>query len=754
MRRLLVGACAAALLGLAPAAHAADVTSFGGDLKVFAGPENDAITVTFGSPTRIEDATAPLQAQQGCAQVDAHVAACDTFAFGITNVLLGSGDDTATVNGGGRVWVFGDDGDDTIWVNEPLTTGGAFGGRGNDHLTLGSFNSGALIGGSGDDVLDMTSDGWGDLEGEAGNDVLLGGVHDDTIAPGPGDDRVDGGGGDDVVYPDSGADDVSGGPGDDTMIYGGDAIHATLDDVANDGEPGEHDNVHTDVENLDASLASSATLVGDAAGNALTCATSCTIQGGDGNDVLAAIDSGTVDGGDGDDELQLWLPGGAVDLHGGAGTDTVTEAQGAPGDPVRISLDDAANDGVQPGGTANVHTDVENLTGGAADDSLVGDDGPNVLRGGSGDDVLLPEGGADTVHGDDGRDMVSYVHGTQGVHVTLDGAADDGAPGQGENVFPDVEIVWGTNEDDEIRSGGGLHDLTLIGNAGDDILAGGPGRDELVGGEGSDVLSGGIGEDRADFLDHDWPVTVTLDGLRNDGSPGENDWVLADVEDIGGTSYDDTLIGSDVGNVIDGWNGNDVIDLGGGADDVNGGLGDDTITAADGIADKVFCNDGNDRATVDATDVVTACEAVTVTTPPAAPPAVPPAPPAPPVPPAVPPAPPVTPLPRPPVPATRLTHVAVLRRSTLAVTLACPKTRWGACRGSLTATATDGRTRALGHVSFTVPAGATRTLRIAIAHPARQALAHRSTLHAVLRATVSGNGHSRTVVRRVTLHLA
>jgi hypothetical protein len=54
------------------------------DRLLIGGADDDSITVTFGSPTRIADATAPLRAVQGCIQVDPHVVTCDTFAFGLT----------------------------------------------------------------------------------------------------------------------------------------------------------------------------------------------------------------------------------------------------------------------------------------------------------------------------------------------------------------------------------------------------------------------------------------------------------------------------------------------------------------------------------------------------------------------------------------------------------------------------------------------------------------------------------------------
>ena len=255
------------------------------------------------------------------------------------------------------------------------------------------------------------------------------------------------------------------------------------------------------------------------------------------------------------------------------------------------------------------------LHGGPGTDTVLGDAAANGLDGGSGNDSILGGGGGDSVHGGPGFDAMSYADRAEGVRVTLDGVADDGSPGEGDDVFPDVEALYGTNGDDELRASGGPVNVTLVGAGGDDVLAGGPGNDELIGGAGADTLSGGIGEDRADYLDHQGPVTVTLDGQRNDGSAGEDDWVMADVEDVGGSRYDDTIVGNDRANVLD------------------GSEGDDALAAVDGVADQVDCGDGSDRASVDAIDVLTGCEAVAVTTPPAAPAPAPPPPPTQPVPP-------------------------------------------------------------------------------------------------------------------------
>lgn len=89
------------------------------------------------------------------------------------------------------------------------------------------------------------------LTGGAGNDVLVG--DDEAGDPGSGNDTMDGG---------IGADTLRGGDGIDTAGYAhrASAVTVTLDDVAGDGQAGEHDNVRSDVENV----------VGGAGGDAIT----------------------------------------------------------------------------------------------------------------------------------------------------------------------------------------------------------------------------------------------------------------------------------------------------------------------------------------------------------------------------------------------------------------------------------------------------------------------------------------------------
>ena len=101
------------------------------------------------------------------------------------------------------------------------------------------------------------------LDGGDGNDLLKGWDANDTLLGGPGDDEIDGSGGADHIeggdgndllepdyYKDPAPDYVDGGPGidkvDDYTIPSDDyhpPVTLTMDGVANDGRPGENDNV-------------------------------------------------------------------------------------------------------------------------------------------------------------------------------------------------------------------------------------------------------------------------------------------------------------------------------------------------------------------------------------------------------------------------------------------------------------------------------------------------------------------------------
>lgn len=90
------------------------------------------------------------------------------------------------------------------------------------------------------------------------------------------------------------------------------------------------------------------------------------------------------------------------------------------------------------------------------------------------------------------------------MNVSLDGVANDGEPGEGDNNAADVEQIIGGRGNDTLRG----NDLanTLRGDGGNNSLIGGLGDDLLVGGTDNDTAVAAVAVDGADrfvgFIGH------------------------------------------------------------------------------------------------------------------------------------------------------------------------------------------------------------------------------------------------------------
>ena len=344
------------------------------------------------------------------------------------------------------------------------------------------------------------------------------------------------------------------------------------------------------------------------------------LDGGDGNDTEDGQDGAdTVRGGLGDDTL---AGGGGNDvfpaeaasdgadvINGNDGVDTANYS--ARTQPLQLSLDDQPNDGLAGSAADNVHSDVENLVGGSAGDTLAGSPAPNTLDGGAGDDnisgaaggdLLSGSGGNDIEAGGDGNDEASGGDGND----TLGGDAGDDTLSGG----PGNDSEKGGDGNDAVAGGDG--DDGLAGGAGPDNLAGDGGNDLLDGGAGPDVMGGGDGVDTGDYTSRIAGVAVTLDGNPGDGELGENDNVQADVENLSGGSGADTFIGSAAANALDGGGGEDYSDGGAGADTLTGGDSGDVLrTRGSAEGDTVNCGPGPDFVVAKPADTVAAdCDGV------------------------------------------------------------------------------------------------------------------------------------------------
>jgi Ca2+-binding RTX toxin-like protein len=629
---IIVGA-----LAVPAGAGAATVSVTGSTLTYSAdgGEENDLSIETAGTVFTVFDNTATVTAGTGCNQRASHRVNCPKAGVNLIQVLARDGDDvvlllTGTVNAN----LNGGAGGDVLQSD-----------AGNDTLSLGKSGGGGGFGGE-------------QAFAAAGNDIVNGPTNQGFgafLSGGPGDDELNGGPGFENLFGDSGADDIRGGDSFDSVSFGGGAgINLTLDNVANDGEPGENDNVHDDVESaFGTSFAD--TMIGTTGAQQFNSfGGQDTLQGGPGEDSLA--------GGDGADTLMGeagsdFLQGGdnPDDLSGGTGSDTV-DYQDHFANQVTVTINNAANDGSNGGAEGdNVRTDVENLNGGpnndsltgstldnqiqglggndtimgiGGDDSLFGDStfnsgtfGADTVNGGNGDDDVAGGGGGDSLIGGNDYDFVDYSNfaGSNNLTITTgNNTADDGVAGEGDNVSSSVEGVIGGNGNDDITGASGPN--TLRGGPGTDTLNGAGGNDTLQGDRCcsffADVFNGGDGNDTVTYRDHFSALTVDIDGVADDGQDGgaEGDNVRTNVENVIGGSGSDTITGNNASNTLSGQGGSDTLIGGGSGDTLAGGASFDTLegqagkdelnSRGDGNNDTDNCGTESDVAIADSFDTV------------------------------------------------------------------------------------------------------------------------------------------------------
>ncbi len=120
-----------------------------------------------------------------------------------------------------------------------------------------------------------------------------------------------------------------------------------------------------------------------------------------------------------------------------------------------------------------------------------------------------------------------------------------------------------------------------------ETLLGTDSDDTIIGAAGDDVINGLGGFNIAAYWTSPFGITVRLfaNTTDNDGFGGRD--TLQNISGIAGTGHDDLIYGSDLGNYIQGFMGNDTIFALGGDDLVRAGEGDDYIDGGTGT-DRVF----------------------------------------------------------------------------------------------------------------------------------------------------------------------
>ena len=188
-----------------------------------------------------------------------------------------------------------------------------------------------------------------------------------------------------------------------------------------------------------------------------------------------------------------------------------------------------------------------------------------------------------------------------------------------------VLVVWrggGGTDVANILGASPTHRLELHAGEGDDFIAGGAAADLVDGGPGSDRLTFRAGDEMiggpdSDRLDNPETVNnafhISLDGVANDGigGPGTGN-VHGDIEELILDGGNDVVSGSPGPETIRSGGGNDRINGAGGHDFVDGDFGNDTITARDGLGERVDCGRGSDTAILDDIDASLECESISV----------------------------------------------------------------------------------------------------------------------------------------------
>jgi Ca2+-binding RTX toxin-like protein len=503
----------------------------------------------------------------------------DGFGLLADTLIGGTGDDRYYVNtAGDAVIEAADEGNDTVHLTGSINytlgdnvenlvmtyAGGAVIGTGNglDNSIIGNSNINTLIGGGGDDILD----------GRGGPDTMIGGLGDDEY-------KVNHAG--DVVTELAG--------------QGIDKVWTTVDYT-----------LAAHVENLH--LAYSAGGI-NGTGNGLD------------NDLWGNGGDNVLIGGGGDDTF-----------HGGDGADTMIGGIGDDKYWVQDASDviiENADEGVDRinawfSYTLGDHVeelyliddpDAINATGNGLDNEIWGNLGANTLDGGAGADIMHGGGGSD--------------------HYWVDNVGDQAL----ETSLPGIDWVWSSVD---FSLGGYVENLTLLDGAGEidgfgsvsdneiygndsaNLLDGKSGADTVLGAGGNDTLrywyaggvdhlDGGADNDTVDFSMHGAAVYVDLGSAGTEarttgtwdatgGGPLTDIANLDNVENIVGTLYgDDTLIGDDGDNRIEGLFGNDVLTGNGGQDafvfraPLSDGTNVDQITDFS-VADDIFHLDNAESA--------------------------------------------------------------------------------------------------------------------------------------------------------------
>ena len=242
------------------------------------------------------------------------------------------------------------------------------------------------------------------------------------------------------------------------------------------------------------------------------------------------------------------------------------------------------------------------LSGGSDNDSIRGNSGDDTITGGAGNDTAFGQADDDDIDGGagddflDGGEGIDFIEGRDGADTLIGG-------GGGDVIFggDDPDTITGDSGDDILFGGEG--DDVISSGGDEDFVSGEDGNDRIFSGDGDDIVFGGIGNDS---IETGWGSHFLSGDLGDDTIRSSTE--AGDVSEIDGGEGNDSLTARDGNETIVGGDGADILRSGNGDDLLEGGDGNDTldgtfafetlggILAAESFgADTLFGDDGDDR---------------------------------------------------------------------------------------------------------------------------------------------------------------
>ena len=513
--------------------------------------------LTFNPTTRTFSGTSPSGSASSLTIAltasDGTLSATQNFALNITSSGINGTTGNDVINGTSAADIINAlAGDDTI--NGSVGADTIDGGTGIDTLSYAA-SAAAVTANLAVTTAQAGGDAAGDklfnienVIGSAFADTLTALAAGSTLIGGAGNDKLNGASGSDILIGGTGADTINGGAGVDTVSYADSSAAVNVNLAVTTAQAG-----------------------GDAQGDLLSNIER--IIGSAYNDILT---SSSV----------------ANRIDGGSGIDTVSYANSTAAVTVNLGVTTAQSGGHAAG---DILVSMENLIGSAYNDTLTGTTGNNIITGGA---------GADKMDGDAGIDTVSYAGSNAAVTVNLAvTTAQSGGHAQGDTLF-NIENIIGSAYNDtltgssvanNIDGGAGVDTVSYSNStaainvnlgittaqtggfaAGDTLVSiesiiGSAYNDTLAGSSVANKIDGGAGTDTVSYSNSTAAVSVNL-GVTTAQSGGyaAGD-TLFNIENIIGSSLNDTLTGTTGNNIITG---------GTGADKIDGAAGIDTVSYA------------------------------------------------------------------------------------------------------------------------------------------------------------------------------